>query len=333
MNFASLPSRLAEAAGALLLKRPAVWFTAALLAVQIWFMRGMPLPAMAALLLPAGLLIFLGAHGTITLLRKRFKRQASRLPEILGAALVLVLVGAAAGSSSAWILGALALLCLIGFAVSESNAPFWATLSCVYLCGIFFFAHSIIVLEARLLPLLFNQGRSDRFETDVHGNELRIREGGMDRLLLRAPEGMRILNADEVARLGIHSPGKPVAALAKEPGTHPIFVAFEIPEHERGESTAAYLAGLQFSGSIENLSAPSVDRIEIPGYALRGLVWEFKSAGGTPMRLAMYCAPAFDTGILILENASQGLPHSPLIQDVLSGFWPGAQAGRSGCEL
>lgn len=333
MNFASLPSRLAEAAGALLLKRPAVWFTAALLAVQIWFMRGMPLPGMAALLVPAGLLIFLLTHGTITLLRRRFKEQASRFPEILGAALVLALVGAVAGSSSVWTACALALLCLVGFAVSGTSAPFWATLSAIYLCGIFLFAHSFIVLEARLLPLLFKQGRSERFETDVQGNELRIREGGTDRLLLRAPEGMRIISADETARLGIHSPGKPVAALAKEPGTHPIFVAFEVPEHERGESTAAYLAGLQFSGSIQNLSAPSVDRIEIPGYALRGLVWEFQSAGGAQMRMAVYCAPSFDTGILILENASQGLPHSPLIQDVLSGFWPGAQAGRSGCEL
>lgn len=334
MNFASLPSRLAEAVGTALLKHPAAWFTLALSAVQAWFMRGMPILAMVALLLPASLLVFLLAHGIIVLLRRRFTKQASRLPEILGAALALLIVGLAGGSFQVWAFCALAMLALIGFAASESFGPFWTTLSGIYLCGVFLLAHTFIVLEARLLPLLFQQGsHSSRFQSHALGNDLLIQEGGQERLLLRLPGGMRIQSAEEIARLGIHSPGRPVAAVTAERGTHPFLLLFEISENEKGESTAAYLAGLQFSGSIENLGAPSVDRLEIPGYALRGLVWDFHSAGGTPMRFAIYCAPTFDIGILILEAASQSLPHSPQILDVLGGFSPGAQKGRSGCAL
>jgi hypothetical protein len=334
MDFASLPSRLAQAIAAALQKRPALFFTAAILLVQAWFMRGMPVLVMLLLLLPAGLLIFVAAHGVTLAFKKRFSNPGSRILEVSVTAVLLIAIGLAAGfNANAWILTGLILLGLIGSARAGKGA-FWTIVAGVWAAALFLFSHAVIVTEAGLLSLLSEtRNPSSQYLAESKNNELKVREGGQDRLLLRVPPGMRIAEPAEVARLGIHSPGRPIAVLSGEMQREPFVILYELTGTDQGDQTAAYLAQLQFSGSIENLEGPLVDNLEIPGYALRGLAWQFQSAGGARMRMAIYCARTFDLGIAILENAPPGLPHEPLILDVLQSFWPGAQKGRSDCAL
>lgn len=334
MNFAGLASRAAQTVARAVGKRPALFFTAAILLVQAWFMRGMPLPGMLLLLVPAGLVIFGAAYGTVAAFKRRFTSPGSRILEVAVTALLLIGIGLAADFQwNGWIFSGIIFLGLMGAAPAGKGA-FWTIVAGVWLTALFFFSHAVIVTEARLLALLSQtQKPGSQYQTEARNNELKIREGGIDRLLLRTPAGLKIGSAADAERLGIHSPGRPVALLTGTGDTAPFFILYELAGTDQGDRTASYLAELQFSGSIENLSGPVVDQLEIPGYALRGLAWQFQSAAGARMRFSIYCARTFDIGIAVLENAPPGLPHEPLVLDALGGLWPGAQKGRSECAL
>lgn len=305
-----------------ILTYPAAWFTAALMLLQAWFMRGMPAVFLLTLL-PAALLVYLLAWGCVRFFQKRFSKSASRAPELLVALCMLVLLFVGI-KPDAWWMATVLFAALLWTAFFQNSAPFWTALAGVLTAFLFFSAHAFIVIESRLIAHLLKPAhQAAGYEVRASESELRIFLGATERLRVRIPKEMHSVNDRST----------PFAAIAAISGSQGPLVVFFEPAGRIEQAATEMLAQLKFEGSITDYRPPLVDKLDIPGYQLRGLVYEFRTSAGADMQLAVYCSQSFDTGIAVIERRVPGLPHEPLAEESLSGISPGTQRGSSQCDL